>query len=148
MNKAVGYARVSDPRDTEGIDQQGEKIRAMVELRDAELVEIVADVGHAATRSGRPGLARVVEMVDEGAVDSVIVSRLDRLSRSTHSLGEMLEHLDRRSVSLVAIHEFFDTESITGQVVQNVLGQCPIFAILLGNQVLEDKPNPKIPHWP
>ena len=52
---------------------------------------------------------------------SVIVAKLDRLTRSVKDLAELLERLYRRGVSLVSVAESLDTGSASGRLVLNIM---------------------------
>ena len=60
-------------------------------------------------------------MVDAGAVKSVIVAKLDRLTRSVKDLAQLLEQFNRRGVSLVSVAESLDTGSASGRLVLNIM---------------------------
>jgi DNA invertase Pin-like site-specific DNA recombinase len=119
--KAVGYIRVSKQNERGvSLDAQAEKIRAMACVHDAE-VEIVADDGETGKHANRPGLQRVLEMVRRGQAELVIVSKLDRLTRSVKDLAELLELFQKRDVSLVSVAEALDTGSAAGRLVLNIM---------------------------
>lgn len=81
---------------------------ARTELRAAAAargLRVVLDVEETASgkSSVRPGLARVLEAVQRGAIDVVLVQRLDRWGRSTLDLLANLRRLRSAGVSFVAI---------------------------------------------
>jgi DNA invertase Pin-like site-specific DNA recombinase len=59
--------------------------------------------------------------VDERKVDTVIIAKLDRLTRSVKDLAELLERFQRRGVSLVSVAESLDTGSAAGRLVINIM---------------------------
>lgn len=103
------------------IDAQAAKIRAMVAVQDAELLELVTDAGASGKSLARPGLERVLALVDASAVDTVIVSKLDRLTRSVRDLADLLDRFARRGVALVSVAESLDTSTAAGRLVLNVM---------------------------
>jgi DNA invertase Pin-like site-specific DNA recombinase len=122
--KAVGYCRVSTDKQADkgvSLDAQLEKIRAMAVVQDAEVVEVITDAGESAKSLERPGMARLLAMVDAGAVQVVIVAKLDRLTRSVVDLGELLARFTKRGVSLVSVAEALDTGSAAGRLVLNIM---------------------------
>ena len=101
--KAVGYVRVSTEKQADfgvSLEAQTEKVRAMAVVQGAELVEILTDAGESAKSLNRPGMARLMSLVDAGAVDTVIIAKLDRLTRSVADLAELLKRFERRGVSV------------------------------------------------
>ena len=47
----------------------------------------------------RPGMARLLALVDAGEVKAVIIAKLDRLTRSVKDLCTLLERFERRGVA-------------------------------------------------
>jgi DNA invertase Pin-like site-specific DNA recombinase len=119
---AIGYCRVSKEK-TEGISLQAQaaKVRAMAVVHGAELVEMVQDGGESAKSLNRPGLQRVLAMVQDREVQAVIVAKLDRLTRSVRDLCELLELFERRGVALISVAESLDTSSAAGRLVINIM---------------------------
>jgi Resolvase, N terminal domain len=65
--KIVGYVRVSTDRQADrgvSLDAQAEKIRAMAVVHNAELLDIIIDGGESAKSLNRPGMARLLALVD------------------------------------------------------------------------------------
>src|SRR5580765_6965425 len=122
--KALGYVRVSTEKQADfgvSLDAQTEKIRAMAVVQGAELLDVIIDAGESAKSLHRPGMARLLALVDAGAVDTVIIAKLDRLSRSVADLAELLKRFERRGVSLVSVADSLDTRSAAGRLVLNVM---------------------------
>jgi len=122
--KAIGYARVSTDKQADrgvSLDAQTAKVQAMATVQDAELIDVIVDAGESAKSLNRPGMARLLELVDAGAVDAVIIAKLDRLTRSVKDLAELLERFNRRGVSLVSVAESLDTGTAAGRLVLNVM---------------------------
>jgi DNA invertase Pin-like site-specific DNA recombinase len=53
----------------------------------------------------RPGLQRVLSLVNDGKVQAVIIAKLDRLTRSVKDLCTLLEVFDKRGVALISVAE-------------------------------------------
>src|SRR5579859_6775517 len=121
---AIGYTRVSTDKQSEkgiSLDAQAEKIRAMAVVHGAQLIEVVQDGGESAKTLNRPGLQRVMKLVDQRQVQAVIVAKLDRLTRSVKDLCELLELFERRGVALISVAESLDTGSAAGRLVINIM---------------------------
>src|SRR5580704_5261831 len=122
--KAIGYVRVSTERQADrgvSLDAQAEKIRAMSVVHNAELIDIIVDGGESAKSLQRPGMERLLTLVDGKKVQSVIVAKLDRLTRSVKDLCELLERFERRGVALISVAESLDTGSAAGRLVLNIM---------------------------
>lgn len=61
------------------------------------------------------------EIVDRKAIDTVIIAKLDRFTRSVKDLAELLERFERKGVSLVSVAESLDTRTAAGRLVLNVM---------------------------
>src|SRR5580698_5205389 len=122
--KTIGYVRVSTDRQAErgiSLEAQAEKIRAMALVQSAELGEIIVESGESAKSLNRPGMAKLLALVDAGKVKAVIVAKLDRLTRSVKDLCELLERFERKGVALVSVAESLDTGSAAGRLVLNIM---------------------------
>src|ERR1035438_8243673 len=78
--KTLGYVRVSTDKQAEqgvSLEAQAEKIRAMAVVHNAKLAEIIVDA-ESAKSLNRPGMARLLAMVDAGEVQTVIIAKLKR----------------------------------------------------------------------
>jgi DNA invertase Pin-like site-specific DNA recombinase len=122
--KAIGYVRVSTDRQAEqgvSLEAQEAKIRAMATVPGAELFEVIVDGGESAKNLNRPGLHRLLALVDSGKVDGVIVAKLDRLTRSVKDLCSLLELFEKRGVALISVAESLDTASAAGRLVITIM---------------------------
>ena len=122
--KAIGYARVSTDKQADrgvSLDAQTEKIRAMVVVHGADLADIIVEAGESAKSLNRPGMERLLALVDSGDVQAVVVAKLDRLTRSVKDLCELLERFERRGVALISVAESLDTGSAAGRLVLNIM---------------------------
>jgi site-specific DNA recombinase len=121
---AIGYCRVSTDQQYErgvSLAAQAQKIRAMALVHGAELVAVIQEGGESAKTLDRPGMQRVLAMVERRQVQAVIVAKLDRLTRSVRDLCELLELLERRGVALISVAESLDTSSAAGRLVINIM---------------------------
>src|SRR5437773_5997342 len=122
--RAIGYCRVSTDQQKEkgvSLEAQQAKIRAMAIVQGAEIIELIVDGGESAKNLDRPGMEKLLALVEERKVDTVIIAKLDRLTRSVKDLAELLERFQRRGVSLVSVAESLDTGSAAGRLVINIM---------------------------
>jgi site-specific DNA recombinase len=120
--KAIGYVRVSTDRQAEqGVEAQESKIRAMATVQGAELLEVIVDGRESAKNLNRPGLQRLLTLVNGGKVNAVIIAKLDRLTRSVKDLCSLLELFEKRGVALVSVAESLDTASAAGRLVITIM---------------------------
>ena len=123
--QAIGYVRVSTDRQAEqgvSLEAQEAKIRAMATVQSAELLDVIVDGGESAKSLNRPGLQRLLALINAGKVQAVIVAKLDRLTRSVKDLCGLLELFEKRKVALVSVAESLDTGSAAGRLVITIMG--------------------------
>jgi len=121
----IGYVRVSTDRQAEqgvSLEAQEAKIRAMATVQGADLIDVIVDGGESAKSLNRPGLQRLLALVNAGTIEAVIVAKLDRLTRSVKDLCGLLELLEKRKVALVSVAESLDTGSAAGRLVITIMG--------------------------
>ena len=131
MTLAIGYVRVSTTGQAErgySLDAQRKLIEAQATIDELTIISILADEGASARTIRRTGLRNVINAVEAGRVDAVVVSNIDRLSRSIVDMGRLMEIFNRsprssggRGVSLISATDHFDTESATGRLTRDLL---------------------------
>lgn len=121
----LGYVRVSTSEQAQrgvGLDAQRSAIRAECERRGWVLADVLEDAG-ASGRSiaGRAGLQAALERLEDGEADALVVSKLDRLSRSLLDFAALMERSRRKGWALVALDLGVDTSTPSGEAMANVL---------------------------
>lgn len=123
--KTIGYVRVStQDQATEGVslDAQEARIGAYAAAMGFDVSEVICDAGESAKSLQRPGMAKILEGVRSGSIGRVVVLKLDRLTRSTRDLADVLDLFAKTDASLVSVSENLDTASACGRLVVNMLG--------------------------
>jgi len=123
--RIVAYIRVStDDQAVNGvsIDAQKARLSSYAAAMALDVSEIVVDAGESAKSLQRPGLQQILAGVRSYEIGTVIVLKLDRLTRSTRDLAELLELFGRVDAALVSVSESLDTSSAAGRMVVNMLG--------------------------
>jgi DNA invertase Pin-like site-specific DNA recombinase len=114
--RALGYASVPPDGGRRQLAAQQRAIMQGVGRLGLHLVELVRDrepeTGKALDRAG---LSYLIERLAAGDATCVIVSGLERLSRSVAELGTIVEWLERNGVRLVAVDLGLDTASASGR---------------------------------
>lgn len=121
----IGYCRVSTEEQAgEGfsIEGQADKLRAYAELHDLGPLTVITDPGFSGKNTERPGLQQVLAAVQAGHVSSVLIWRLDRLSRNLGDLILLADSFLGAGVGLYSFTEQLDLTSATGRMFYNILG--------------------------
>src|SRR6202790_4425563 len=123
--RTVGYVRVSTDKQAErgiSLEAQEAKFRAMATVQGAELIDVIVDGGESAKSLNRPGLQRLLALINAGEVESVIVAKLDRPTRTVKDLCGLLDLLEKPKVALISVAESLDTGSAAGRLVITIMG--------------------------
>ncbi len=112
------YARVST--DDQTTEPQLDQLRAYAARRHLEAVEFI-DEGHSGRGDRRPGLDALLAAVRRRDVDAVVITKLDRLLRSTRHLTALAAELEALGVDLVVLDQEINTATPAGRLLFNVL---------------------------
>ena len=107
------------------LDAQYEACAAYIASQKAEgwvlLPERYDDGGLSGGSMERPGLQRLLADIDRGAVDQILVYKIDRLTRSLADFAKMVERLDAAGTSFVSVTQSFNTATSMGRLTLNML---------------------------
>src|SRR5438309_2645624 len=79
------------------------------------------DGGFSGGTLDRPALQRLLDDSAAGLIDTVVVYKVDRLTRSLADFARLVEIFDAEGVSLVSVTQQFNTTSSMGRLTLNVL---------------------------
>lgn len=107
------------------LDAQREACEAYVKSQAAEgwvLVQTAYDDGgFSGGNMDRPALQKLLADVDAGWIDTIVVYKIDRLTRALSDFARIVERLDRRGASFVSVTQAFNTTTSMGRLTLNVL---------------------------
>jgi DNA invertase Pin-like site-specific DNA recombinase len=121
--RVLGYCRVSTHEQAHngvGLAAQEAAIRAECASRGWLLVDLIRDEGASGKSLERRGLRAALARIARGEADGLIVSKLDRLSRSVVDFGTLLEWFTEVDANLIALDLGIDTSTPGGRLVANV----------------------------
>ena len=79
------------------------------------------DGGFSGATMDRPALQQLLADITAGRVDTVVVYKIDRLTRSLADFAKIVEILDARGASFVSVTQQFNTTTSMGRLTLNVL---------------------------
>jgi len=79
------------------------------------------DGGYSGGSMERPALQHLLADIDAGKIDTVVVYKVDRLTRSLADFAKIIERFDARQVSFVSVTQQFNTTTSMGRLTLNVL---------------------------
>lgn len=125
MNTGL-YIRVStEDQAKEGfsIAAQKEKLIQYCQLKDWNIVGIYIDDGISGKNiKDRPQLNKIINEIKEKKINNILVYKLDRLTRSTKDLIELVDFFQEHNCSFNSLSEQIDTSSPTGRMFIKLLG--------------------------
>ncbi|MEJ9210083.1 recombinase family protein [Bacillus smithii] len=113
------YIRVStEEQANEGysISAQREKLKAYCQVHDWNDFRFYVDEGISAKDTNRPQLQLMLQHIKEGMIDTVLVYRLDRLTRSVVDLYKLLEIFEKHNCTFKSATEVYDTSTAIGRL--------------------------------
>ena len=132
MDTAIRCAIYTRKSTEEGLDQDFNTLDAQRESAEAYIASQKGegwvclpthydDGGFTGGNMERPALRRLMNDIEEGRVDCVIVYKVDRLSRSLLDFSRIMETFDKHGVSFVSVTQQFNTTSSMGRLTLNIL---------------------------
>jgi site-specific DNA recombinase len=107
------------------LDAQREACEAYIKSQAHEGWRLIPDRYDDGAFSGasldRPALQQLLADVRAGKIDSVLVYKVDRLTRSLADFAKIIELFDAHGVSFVSVTQSFNTSSSMGRLTLNVL---------------------------
>src|SRR5436853_2604547 len=97
------------------------------------------DGGFSGGNTDRPALQRLLDDVQAGKVDVIVVYKVDRLTRSLADFAKLVELFDQRNVSFVSVTQQFNTTTSMGRLTLNVLLSFAQFEREVTSERIRDK---------
>lgn len=134
----------------EGLDKEFNSLEAQRESGEIKILsqkhagwELILDHYDDGGISGgtmeRPALQRLLEDIEAGKIDVVVVYKIDRLSRSMFDFLGMIKFFDEHNVSFVSVTQDLNTDTAMGRLVLNVLQSFAQFEREIASERIKDK---------
>src|SRR4051812_33911934 len=121
--RVLAYLRVSTSEQADsraGLEAQRAAILAEAKRRGWSEVEFVEDAGYSAKDLKRPSLAHALDRLRTGGASVLIVSKMDRLSRSLLDFAGIMQRAQREGWALVALDSPSDLTTPQGEAMAGV----------------------------
>jgi site-specific DNA recombinase len=129
ITRCAVYTRKSTE---EGLEQEFNSLDAQREAGSAyilsqrhegwtEVAERYDDGGYSGGNMERPGLRRLLADIAAGKVDTIVVYKVDRLTRALTDFARIVEVLDARGASFVSVTQSLNSTTSMGRLTLNVL---------------------------
>ena len=107
------------------LDAQREACEAFIKSQKHEGWQLIPthydDGGYSGGTMERPALTRLLDDIDAGQVQVVVVYKVDRLTRALTDFAKMIERFDASGTSFIAVTQQFNTTTSMGRLTLNVL---------------------------
>ncbi|MEO1718386.1 MAG: recombinase family protein, partial [Planctomycetota bacterium] len=97
------------------------------------------DGGFSGGTMKRPGLEKLLDDIDKGRIDVVVVYKVDRLSRSLNEFARIMQLFDDKQVSFVSVTQQFNTSTSMGRLTMNMLLSFAQFEREVASERIRDK---------
>lgn len=104
-----------------------------------EYLKTYTDGGISGGTMERPALKQMLEDIRRGLVQTVVVYKVDRLSRSIMDFHNMMKEFDKYGCSFVSITQAFDTSTSMGKLTLNMLLSFAQFEREVSSERVRDK---------
>lgn len=130
--RAIRCAIYTRKSSEEGLEQEFNSLDAQREACEAYILsqrhegwrvlpDRYDDGGFSGGTMERPGLVRLLAEIEAGRIDTVVVYKVDRLTRSLADFAKIVERFDGTGISFVSVTQQFNTTSSMGRLTLNVL---------------------------
>ena len=122
--KAALYVRVStlNQIERESLSTQEERLKAYCKANDIQDYKIYKDAGISAKDIRRPALEQLMQDIEQEKVNIVVVTKLDRITRSLKDLIGLMELFEKEKTKFISITQNIDTTGPMGRFMLNLLG--------------------------
>lgn len=129
VKRCAVYTRKSSE---EGLEQEFNSLHAQREACEAYIKSQAGegwrvhptaydDGGISGGTMDRPALTSLLADIEAGLIDTIVVYKVDRLTRSLSDFAKIIEVFDRKGASFVAVTQQFNTTSSMGRLTLNIL---------------------------
>ncbi len=112
-------------QDFSSLDAQREASAAYIKSQKLEgwqaLPDVYDDGGISGATMARPALQRLIGDINAGRVDTVVVYKVDRLTRSLADFAKIVDIFDAKGVAFVSVTQSFNTTTSMGRLTLNML---------------------------
>ena len=122
--KVVGYTRVSlDEGGERGVGLAAQKTAIVAEAaaRGWQLIDVLEDAGYSGRDCNRPALAAALNVLCRSEAAVLLVSKLDRLSRSILDFTGLMARARKEGWAITALDCSVDTTTPAGEAMANVM---------------------------
>lgn len=119
------YIRVStedQAREGFSLPEQEKRLRAMCEYKGYEIYDVYKEAGISAkTGNLRPEFERLLQDIRDKKVNTIVVLKLDRLTRSVYDMEGIMNFLEENDAYLDCANDDINTTNANGKMISRIL---------------------------
>lgn len=119
------YIRVStedQAREGFSLPEQEKRLRAMCEYKGYEIYKVYEDAGISAkTGNSRPGFEELLQDIRDKKCNTIVVLKLDRLTRSVFDWEKIIRFLEENDAYLDCANDDINTTNANGKMISRIL---------------------------
>src|SRR4030042_963837 len=143
LNCAI-YTRVSTDNQAEvefnSCEAQEQKIKSFINSQENLFVyNVYSDAGFTGANLERPALQKMIGDMQENKINTVLVYKIDRLTRSPKDFYALMDIFEQYKVDFISITERFDTSTPSGRLLRNIMLTFAQFERELTSERTKDK---------
>ncbi len=130
-HKCALYLRVSTLQQADvedgSLDTQEARLKGYVDYENIksdtkwEIVDIFREEGKSAKNLNRPQFQRMMRAIEECKIDTIIIWKIDRLTRSLKDFSNLWDMFQERGIQLISLNEKFDTSTAIGRAMLSII---------------------------
>lgn len=144
IEAVVAYVRVSSreqAENTQALEQQRARVN------DAGAQYIFEDVQKGRDKK-RPNYDKLIDLVKRGKIRKIIITRIDRITRSLNTLKKLVEILNKHEVDLIVLDQKIDLVTAQGKLLLNILGTLAEWEVdLMSERIQHGKKHQRNQQW-
>ena len=130
-HKCALYIRVSTLHQADvedgSLDTQEARIKGYIDYENIksetkwEIVDVYREEGKSAKNLNRPEFQRMMSAIENGEIDTIIIWKIDRLTRSLKDFSNLWEMFQEKGIQLISLNEKFDTSTAIGRAMLSII---------------------------
>ena len=120
--RSIGVSTEDQAREGFSLPEQEKRLRAMCEYKGYEIYKLYKDAGISAkTGNYRPVFEELLQDIRDKKCNTIVVLKLDRLTRSVYDMEGIMKFLDENNAYLDCANEEINTTNSSGKMVARLL---------------------------
>ena len=135
---AIGYCRFSsDLQREESIEAQKRFITAFAYQNGYDIQTFYCDRAKSGKNLNRPAFQQMLEDAKKGTFQSILVHKIDRLSRNTSDTLSVIDKLKKNGIEVISAYEHLENTPMGELLLKIISGMSEYYISNLANEVLK-----------